>query len=607
MFFQGGAGNDTLTGASGDDTLYGYGGNDLLSGGAGNDVLAGHAGNDTLLGGAGDDYLLGGAGNDLIDGGTGLNWAGYEDAPLAVKIDLTLAGWQNTGGGGVDKLVNIQNLYGSMFNDTLIGNAAANTLSGGAGNDSLSGGAGDDHLSGGAGNDYIDGGPGVNTVNYDDGQSGGVNINLTAGLATGHGNDTLVSIQNVYAGAGDDTITGGAGANYLYGGAGNDLIDGGVYGGDDVLNGGAGIDTASYANHLIGVKVNLSLAGPQATGIGNQQFISIENLVGSAFNDTLIGDAGANTISGGGGDDSLSGGAGDDRLFGGAGDDYIDGGAGVNTVDYADGQPFAVYVFLGSHAVGQADATDHGRDTLIGIQNVYGTEEDDSLVGDGGNNYLAGRGGADFLSGGSGGNDTLDGGAGDDVFSIGPTGSLLLLGGDGVDKLVLNYGVTPLYDHGLTVDLGATGAQHVDATHVVTLSSIEDIRGTGYNDTFFASTATNVFTGLDGQDRYVFRSLAELGNGATADRITDFGADFRVGATGEAIDVSAIDADTTKPGDQAFSFVSAFTHHAGEVMASYDAGTTSTLVQFDVNGDGVADASLWLTGQVTLTAASFVL
>jgi serralysin len=79
-------------------------------------------------------------------------------------VDLTLTGVQTTGGGGIDKLISIENLYGSAFSDTLIGDAGANVLSGGAGDDSLSGVGGDDVLNGGAGNDTLYGGAGADRL-----------------------------------------------------------------------------------------------------------------------------------------------------------------------------------------------------------------------------------------------------------------------------------------------------------------------------------------------------------------------------------------------------------------------------------------------------------
>ena len=73
--------------------------------------------------------------------------------------------------------------------------------------------------------------------------------------------------------------------------------------------------------------VSLAIRPAQDTGgAGSDTLISIENLTGSAFNDTLTGDASDNVISGRAGNDTLNGGGGDDTL---------DGGAGTDTASYA--------------------------------------------------------------------------------------------------------------------------------------------------------------------------------------------------------------------------------------------------------------------------------
>lgn len=205
---SGNAGNDTLNGGDGDDGLNGGAGDDVLNGGNGNDwgqywnapigvtvnlnlvgfqntlgagvdrlisienlngsnfadfltgdafnnQLIGGNGDDTLVGGDGGDGLLGGAGNDLLKGGNGSDWAQYWNASAGVSVNLALTGGQNTLGAGVDSLSDIENINGSLFNDSLIGNALANQLLGGGGNDTLSGGAGNDTLTGGIGNDVF--------------------------------------------------------------------------------------------------------------------------------------------------------------------------------------------------------------------------------------------------------------------------------------------------------------------------------------------------------------------------------------------------------------------------------------------------------------------
>src|SRR5258708_867459 len=96
----------------------------------------------------------------------------------------------------------------------------------------------------------------------------------------GAGSDTLVNFENLTGSAYDDTLTGVGNANTLKGLA-----------GDDTLNGGAGNDTASYADAGSGVNVSLALQGSaqDTSGAGTDTLSNIENLTGSAFDDTLTG------------------------------------------------------------------------------------------------------------------------------------------------------------------------------------------------------------------------------------------------------------------------------------------------------------------------------
>ena len=98
---------------------------------------------DTLTGDGNDNVLEGGGGNDALDGGGGNNTASYAHATAGVTVNLS-TGPQNTVGAGTDTLVNISNLTGSHFADTLTGDGNANILSGNGGNDILFGGGGND-------------------------------------------------------------------------------------------------------------------------------------------------------------------------------------------------------------------------------------------------------------------------------------------------------------------------------------------------------------------------------------------------------------------------------------------------------------------------------
>jgi Ca2+-binding RTX toxin-like protein len=94
--------------------------------------------------------------------------------------------------------------------------------------------------------------------------------------------------------------------------------------GSNILTGGAGIDTLSYANSSSGVHLSLAIASAQITiGAGTDTASGFENLTGSTFGDLLTGSSTANTIAGLNGDDTLIGGAGADTLIGGLGSDHF--------------------------------------------------------------------------------------------------------------------------------------------------------------------------------------------------------------------------------------------------------------------------------------------
>ena len=138
------AGNDTLTSGNGADFIYGGAGNDTLTGGGGNDRLDGGDGNDTISGGAGNDILIGGKGNNIMNGGTGIDTADYSASTMAVNVHLASAVIQAVNSVESDTLSAIENVVGSAYNDTLIGNSGPNVLTGGLGADHMNGGLGAD-------------------------------------------------------------------------------------------------------------------------------------------------------------------------------------------------------------------------------------------------------------------------------------------------------------------------------------------------------------------------------------------------------------------------------------------------------------------------------
>ncbi|MDB5661661.1 MAG: calcium-binding protein [Cypionkella sp.] len=200
---QAGDGNDTLQGNQNDDRLEGGDGDDFMRGGRDNDTLLGGIGNDTLLGDLGDDTLTGGEGNDALTGGTGSDTADYSASIAAVSVNLAAGGAQMIGvSEGTDTLTDIENVTGSLFSDTLSGNAGANILTAGAGADYLQGNMGDDSLQGNTGNDTLRGGQ------DNDFLRGGQDNDYLRG---DKGNDSLQGDR------GQDILDGGAGADILRG------------------------------------------------------------------------------------------------------------------------------------------------------------------------------------------------------------------------------------------------------------------------------------------------------------------------------------------------------------------------------------------------------
>ncbi len=223
-------------------------------------------------------------------------------------------------------------------NDVVAGGNGQDNLNGGAGQDSLYGGGGNDTLIGAAGNDTMYGGDGSDTASYRNGATAGVTVNLSVSTQNtgGAGVDTLFNFENLTGTDFNDNLSGNSANNSIYGAAGNDTLIGAAGddtlmggAGNDTLYGGAGSDTASYqTGATAGVTVNLALSTQNTGGAGVDTLFNIENLVGSAFNDTLTGNAGANR---------LSGLAGNDRLVGGAGNDSMDGGAGADSFVFGTG------------------------------------------------------------------------------------------------------------------------------------------------------------------------------------------------------------------------------------------------------------------------------
>ena len=542
---------NTISGSSQADLIMGLGGNDVISAGAGDDIiLVGYSsssiGNDTIDGGAGSDRLFyasgnsatpaisvnlanhtaastqgtlsltsiervygtaqndtfvggdpthaadslgnwtsevfrGNGGNDSITGASGPGYfntvADYSNnsSTQIVVANLKL-GTVSDGLGGTDTLVNVRNVWGGDGADTLTGGGLTRALNGPF-IEVYRGNGGNDVINGN--NSYSDGGDASSDrADYSNNSSNqAINVNLSTGLASDGlgGADTLIDIDQVYGGAGNDTLTGGTGKDLFDGGAGSDLIDG-----------GAGSDSVRYQQSTSGVIVNLGssaltintatyavtgmtgtktiAAGTADDGMsGIDTLLNIENLDGSDFNDYLRGGDAAGTRS---------------YMNGEGGNNTLVGGAGIGIAAY-NGTPVSfggVTASLVANANGVVTVQNKfgGTDTLVNIKGLSGTHTNDMLMGDSGDNQLRGNGGSD----------TLDGGAGNDwvIYTADPSAvSVNLANGIATDGW---NGVSGL------LALGGTD----------TIFNIENIEGSGYNDTLSGSAGNNLIKAGAGND-----------------------------------------------------------------------------------------------------------
>ncbi|MDQ0462607.1 Ca2+-binding RTX toxin-like protein [Caulobacter ginsengisoli] len=554
----------TQTGTSGADTLTGDAAADSLSGGDGNDTLNGMAGADALTGGTGDDtYYVDNAGDTTVEAGG----EGYDT--VRSTIAWTLAG--NVEALVLEGSADI-NGTGNADNNVITGNGGANTLDGGDGADTLNGGAGIDSLLGGNGVDLLYGGDGVDTLD---------------------------------GGANGDLLDGGIGADAMTGGSGDDTYYVDDLGDTAVEAGGQGTDVVHAAlSWVLGANLETLILDGSANIDGT----------GNTGANTLMGNAGANTLNGADGDDLVKGGDGNDSLIGGNGNDMLVGGNGTDDLD-------------GS---GDNDILNGG----VGDDTLYGGSGNDQLDGGADNDTLNGGIGADTLTGGAG-TDILNGGDGNDVLD-GGTGADAMAGGLGDDSFYVDdLGDTATENSGEGIDIvrtmvsftlsanienlildgaadtsgignglantmtGNGGANTLDG-----LAGDDILKGLGGNDVIIGGTGADILVGGTGADTFVVRQesviQSHLGGMLEVDTVNDL-----IAAQSDKLDLSAIDADSTTAGDQAFTLVGAFTSHAGEMTLVFGGGITT--LQLDVDGDGAADYRMKITGDVHLDSGGWLL
>jgi Ca2+-binding RTX toxin-like protein len=511
-----------IIGSSDDDSITGTSGADRLEGSAGDDLLFGLDGADAILGGTGDDVVRSGLGADTVDGGAGfdtIDYSGNSTSGVTVILNGTASVGEQAQG---DILSSIESVIGTSFadvitgatgnvNEIFYGGSGNDALTGNQGTDQLFGDAGDDVLIGGAGADVLDGGSGIDTADYT-AATNAVTINLDGTPSGGDvaGGDSLTGIEIVRAGEFRDYIYGTNANESLYGNGADDLLSSG--GGTNLVDGGAGIDTATYQNYGNAVIVNLTTNTVSDGGSLADTLVSVERVIGSALNDQFTGSAAGETMEGYDGNDLFYGSAGADSLFGDNGLDTIDYGASA----------VAVQAYLNGTISSGGDAA---GDNLQTIENLLGSNLDDSLTGSNAANQIEGRDGIDFIFG-EGGNDQLLGGTGDDTLS-GGAGADTLDGGAGLDSV--NYTLSSAVTINLSTNIHSGGDAAGDQ-----LTSIERVIGSLQGDTLIGSTSNDVLEGNDGNDSLSGNDGNDILSGGIGDDViySGLGADSINGGSG---------------------------------------------------------------------------
>jgi VCBS repeat-containing protein len=617
----GNAGNDSIYGGADDDALTGGAGSDLLDGGAGlnfatyaadpnrivaisaggstaivrdgyggtdalfniqqlegsnfadyvvlnasnqNLVVFGLDGNDNIFTGSGDDFLLGGEGADTMNGGAGEDATSYADSWDSVDVNLATT-YADGGTASGDRLYNIEDVQGSIFDDILVGNSRANKLDGNIGADTIEGGAGADTLTAGESNN-----PDTNhedLVTYKH-SIFGVNVNITADASvqntggdaqgdvlfappTSYSDDgiTLTTPADVFGklegSQSGDTLTGNQLDNIIYGLAGGDIINGGA--GDDTLvggsggdrfDGGTGSDWVDYSvsesgsatfvsdadNNVFpttGVTVDLTGVGQGgdaqgdtfvAANVNGNQVATVENIRGTDFGDKLYGDAGNNIIAPGLGVDFVDGrGSGRDILQ----VDYgiRDIGTGINALGNSPNSatPGSVITRWDNNGNILDQVTYQNIESL----QLTGTIQNDKVGGTDGNDIIDVQDGNDLVYG-YGGNDNIDGGDGNDTLSGGDDYDNLK-GGDGEDFLNGDAGNDNL-NGGSGDDIVFGGS---DAVGVGTFSpgGHDSLSGDEGNDLLIGGVGEDRIFGGDGRDLLIGSRENDILHGDAGDDV----------------------------------------------------------------------------------------
>jgi Ca2+-binding RTX toxin-like protein len=260
--------------------------------------------------------------------------------------------------------------------------------------------------------------------------------------------------------------------------------------------------------------------------------------------------------------------------------------------------PGVYYLGIIANKTGAVSETNSTNNASNAIPILLGNNNANTLAGTAAVHVLLGEGGNDTLTAGPG-NDIIDGGTGINraivsgayaTHTVSSTAGGYTVSSATANETLTNVQILQFSDRQMV--LGSTGET------LTTRATADTLVGGSGNDTLIATSGRYTLTGGDGADTFVFKSLAASKPGAPS-TITDFtpGQDH--------LNLSAIDANTAAAGDQAFH-LGATAKHVGDIVVTYDAVHNRTDVSLYVNADATADAVIWLSGHVALSASDFI-
>ena len=313
--------------------------------------------------------------------------------------------------------------------------------------ENIIGGSGNDSFVGNSQNNTLDGGTGVDTVDY---SSSSLKIvadlkTATKTVTSGSDVDTLVSIEKIIGSSHNDTFYSDLNGNNTFVGGSQDTL------GEDVLDYSHMVVSDATRDYVYLDLSNSTTTVKQSNNTtATDNFSEIEKFILTSGNDTIKGNAQANTFDGGAGSDT-------------ARYDYLTAGESV-VVDFSTSKATTTIL--------------NDVDTLINIENAFGSAGNDTFIMNGTDNV------ANTINGGTSGIDTI------------------------------NYAN---YTTKVTVNLGATdGINTVKSTDIDTILNIDNLIGGSAGDELTGNDGDNTIIGGDGADTIYSSKGTDTIDGSTS-------------------------------------------------------------------------------------------